>query len=69
MHKLDMKLQKKDNIKKAQIFEQFEKDAARKHKQVITKIKKQKIYYKIQFAIMKKEEKILLLSDNKQNKY
>lgn len=39
------------------MFKQFEKDATRKNKQIIAKIKKQRTYFKIQLIVMKKGKK------------
>lgn len=67
MYKQDMEFQKEDNEKRAQIFEQFEKDAARRYKQVMAEIEEQKIRSKIQFAAMRRGKKIVLSSDSEQD--
>ena len=67
MHKQDMELRKEDNERKAQMFERSEKDAARRHEQVMAEIEERRIRSKIQFAAMKRGKKIVLSSDSEQD--
>lgn len=55
---------KEDNERRTQIFERFEKDASKKHKQIMAEIKEQKIHSKIQLATIKKGKKMILLLDD-----
>lgn len=49
------------------MFERSERDAARRHKQVMTEIKERRIRSKIQLAAMKRGEKVVLSSDSEQD--
>lgn len=65
MYKKDIQLYKQNNYKSAQIFKCFERNIARKYKQIMAKIKKQKIQFKIQLVTMEKKKQMVLLLNNK----
>lgn len=64
MHKRDIELQKEDNERRAIMFEQSERDAARRHEQIMAKIEERRIRSKIQLATIKKGEKMVVSSDS-----